>query len=113
MPNRAERGILARRPEREFIQIGLANEHGTRLAQCRDNGRVCARDVPLAHARSRRGRNAGDVDDVLDRNRDPVQRPAVAARGEFPIGRFRIAARLGGHHVDEGVQRRLEFVDAP
>ena len=38
MPHGAERRLLARRAERELVQVGLADDDGARLAQARDDG---------------------------------------------------------------------------
>src|SRR6188472_4377580 len=101
MPNRAERGILARRPEREFIQVGLANEHGTCLAQGCDHGRVRAGNVTLTDARRRRRWDAGDVDDVLDRYRYAVQWTVIAASLQLLIRGPRVPSRFVHHDANE------------
>src|SRR5262245_17488801 len=111
MPDGTERGIFAGGPKREFIQIGLADDHRTCVAKARDDGRILGGNMPLADTGGGRRRNAPDVDDVLDGDWDTMQRSAIAARRELAIGDFRVPSRLVCHHTDERVERRLEFVD--
>ena len=59
-----------------------------------------------------RGRQAGDIDDVLDADRHAVQRPAHAARGDLGLGGARGVHRGIGVQPDEGVQLRIEPLDA-
>ena len=110
--NGTERGVLARRAERELVEIGLANQHGARMPQLRDDRRIRGCDVPLAYPRRRRRRDARDVDQILDGDRHAVQRTAIAAGGELAIRDLRIAARLLRHHGNERVEPRLQLRDA-
>ena len=58
------------------------------------------------------GRHAGDVDDVLYRDRNPVQRTAVPARRELPVEGVGVGAGLLARDVDEGVEACVESPDA-
>ena len=73
-------------------------------SQPRDGGGVLdGRGGVRIRARAVAGRQAGDVEDVLDRDRDPPQRTAPA----FVLG-SRLAQRALGVDRDEGVQQRLD-----
>ena len=58
--HRAERGLVARRAERELVQVGLADDDGAGAAQVRDDRRVviragaAARSIPTSSASRRR-----------------------------------------------------------
>ena len=47
--NGPECRFVARRAERELVQVGFADDDGAGLAQARHDGRVGVRDVPCAH----------------------------------------------------------------
>ncbi len=59
-----------------------------------------------------RGRQAGDVDDVLDADRHAVQRSADMACGDLTFRGARGIQRGVGIQTNEGVQRRVEPRDA-
>ena len=82
------------------------------FAQGRDRRGVARRHMSFAHEGRRRRRLAGDVNQILDGNRDAVKRAAIAAGSEFAIGLARLSARRVGHHDDERVQARVVRVDA-
>ena len=86
----AERRILVRRAERELVQVGLADEDGACLAQVRDGRRVACGHVAVAHARGGGRRRAADVEQILERDRDAVQRAAVAPGRELAVGLARL-----------------------
>src|SRR5262245_30187540 len=111
MPDGAERGIFAGGPKREFVQIGLADDHRACVAKARDDGRILGGNMPLAHTGGGRRRNAPDVDDVLDGDWDTVQRSAIAVRRELAIGEFRVPSCRVCHDANERIERRLPFVD--
>ena len=83
------------RAEAELVRAGLADDHRARLPQPRDDRRVALRHAALAPPE--RGRQPGDVDQVLDRDGDAVERSARPAGEGF--GR---AARAFLVDVDEG-----------
>ena len=58
-----------------------------------------------------RGRQPGDIDDVLDAHRHAMQRPAHAARGDLRLGSARGVHRGIGIQPDEGMQLRVEPLD--
>ena len=83
---RAEARVFAGRPERELVEVGLADEHRAGFAQAaRDDG-IRRGDVILADQRTRRGRRALLIDQILERDRNAVQRPEAAAAGDLLVG---------------------------
>ena len=102
--HRTEGGVFARRAVRELVEVRLADDDRARLPQTGDRHRVGGRDVSLAHARRRRRRKAFDVDQILDGDRDAVQRTAVPSGGELTIGVLCLAPRLVRHHGNKGIQ---------
>ena len=63
----------------ELIEVGLADDDRAGLPQARDHGRV-ARGLVGEGRTGRRGRQALDVDVVLDRDRNAVERAARCCR---------------------------------
>ncbi len=111
MVNGAERRVLARRAEGEFVQVGLANEDRARLAQPRDDRCIGPCNVGGQHTGGGGRGLACDVDEVFDRDRDAVERPAIHAVRELaggPDGRGARALRID---PDECVGGWLESGD--
>ena len=112
MADAAKRRVLARRPECELVEIGLADQNRAGASKLRDDRRIRGGHVSFAHARGCRRRHARNVDQVLDRDGDAVQRSAVAPRRQLAIRRRGIAASVIAHHADERIEPRLELGDA-
>ena len=108
---RAERGFVVRRAECKLVEVGLADDHRPRIARPDDHVRVARGDVAFADAGGRRGRRARHVEEILDRDRDAVQRSAVAARRQLAIEIRRLPRRGVAHDQDERVQPRVVLVD--
>ncbi len=90
----------AYQPGRELIEVGLADDDGAGALEAGDAGRVPRRLIGEGRAAGR-GRQALDVDIVLDRDRHAVEREiGVAFRGE----RLRARARVGllAQHDEDG-----------
>ena len=104
---RSEESVWMRRPE--VRQVRAADRDRARGAQALDLRRVDGGDG-LGERRDpgRRGR-AGDVDVLLDRERDAVQRAAAPVRR---VGRVGGRARLVGQHDDDRVQVAVHRLDA-
>ena len=90
----AERGLVAGRPERELVQVGLADDDRAGLAQPPHDRRVGRR-------RSRAGTSEPavvgvprDVDEILHRDRNAVQRAAIPAGGNLAVGLGGVGERL-------------------
>ena len=106
-----EARILGRRAERELVKVGLADKHGAGSAQPRCDDGIVGRDVTGSHQRSRRGPGPFEINQVLERHRNAVERPAVASTGNVVVGGARGLQRLVCHDGDEGVQLRIERFD--
>ena len=92
--HRPEARILAGRAERELVQVGLADEHRAGLAQASRHDGIGVGDVIAAHQRSRGGRHALLIDQVLQRDRDAVQRADAASGRRSPCRPAAPAAAL-------------------
>ena len=87
-------GIARRRPGQvegraavgELVRGELAHQHGAGGAQPGHGGRVLSRDAVDAGARMAGGQDAGGVVDVLDGERNAVQRPAPVAARDLGFG---------------------------
>ncbi len=109
--HRAEMRRFARRAHRELVHVGLADEDGAGASQAVDDVRVERRRVVREHPRATGSAHARRGENVLVRNRNAEERPAVAV-GENRIGRLRVGERPLGIDGDEGVERRIERRDA-
>jgi hypothetical protein len=97
---------------RELVRRELARQHSPGGFQAGDGGRVLVGDPVDAGARMARRQDAGRVVDILDGERNAVQRPAQIALHDLGLG------RSGSRHGDvrraryEGIQLRLERLGA-
>jgi hypothetical protein len=108
----AELGIGSRDPGGELVHVGLAEHHRAGVLQLLDGGRI---QFGLAIAERLRsyGRNGADhIVNVLHHHRDAMQRTSVSAAREFLIALLRALKRLVFQQGDEGVELRLETLDA-
>ena len=92
----------------ELVRGELAEEDATRVIQPRDGGRVVAGNGIGADAGLAGGADAGGGEDVLQRERNAVQRAAVAAGRDLRLGRLRLADGVVGGDQEVGVQLRIE-----
>ncbi len=81
--HRPERAVLVRRPHRELIAIGLADDHSARRFNPLDGRRVVRRNVMLQHSRPARRAQTFGQDDVLHRHRHAGQQPRIFSRGDL------------------------------
>src|SRR5215469_9444960 len=97
----------------EFGCVGIAEQDGAGFFQARDDSRVGVRDVVLAEERAGGTGPAGDVERGFYRKRDSFKGTRSLAAHET---RFAFAgACAGGFRIDvhEGIQLRLNLLDAP
>ena len=113
-------GIARRRPRqverrsavRELVRRELARQHGPGGLQAGDGGRVLVGNAVDAGARMARRQDAGRVVDILEGERNAVQRPAQIAVHDLGLG------GAGSRHGDvrrardEGIQLRVERLGA-
>jgi len=93
------------------VEVALADEHGAGGAQARHDRASRAASTPARTARGGRGGHTLEVDEILKRDWNPVQRTTVAAGRDLAVGHVRLLARERGRHGDEGVERRIPSVD--
>ena len=89
----------------------LAKADDARAFAARDHGGVLVWRAPFQHVRSRLGRNARGVVEILPRDRHAIQRPAAEARFGAGRGLGRLRPRAVGHDADIDPVRRLMRVD--
>ena len=100
-------------PGGELHRRGLAGDHGARRTQSRDDRRV-ALVAPrrVEHQALRGGRRVVGGDDVLDAERDALQRTPIDAVGEVRIGLARLVQRRRVHAVKVDPELRIQTVGA-
>ena len=82
-------------PKRQLVQVALADDHGVRLAQARHDRRIGARHVVEQRPGGGGGRGRpSEIDQVLQCNRNALQRTAVLAVGQRIIDAARLRPRL-------------------
>src|SRR5690606_38016043 len=80
---RAEVRVVGRRAQGDLVRVRLADDDGSGREQATNGLRVLGRDVIAEEPRAIRRADAGGVGQVLDADRDAVQRPAVGAAREL------------------------------
>ena len=98
-------------PNANSCRLVLPMKTAPAWRRCGDRRRVARRDVPFAHARGGGRRRAADVEQILDRDRDAVKRPAIASGGSSRSASLRLTPGLVGHDEDERVQPRVVGLD--
>ena len=90
----------------------LADDDSAGLTQPLDREGVFLRHMVLHDLGMAGRRDAGGLVDVLEADRDAVQRSAIFAGGDLGLGGTRLMARRIGEHSDEAVQPAVEPRDA-
>ena len=96
---------------REFVGRQFAEQDRAGLVKPRDRGRVLGRDIIGADPRVAGGADAGGAIDVLQPERYPVQRPAIAARHDLALGDARLLERLLRGRQQECIELRIQRLD--
>ena len=104
--------IVVRDPKREFMQAGLAHEHGAGLGEFPINLAIAIRDVVREDLRSGSGADAARFEEIFERIGDAVQRAAIDAARQFFIRAPGLCEREFFRDRDERVQQRLLLPDA-
>ena len=107
---RTKRRLVARRPERELVQIALAYQHGPRMTQRGGHRGIRAGRRRVEHARARGRRHAALIDQIFERDRNAVQRAEPLPARPRAVGP-RALERLFTGHRNEGIQRWIEPFD--
>jgi hypothetical protein len=95
--------VVRRRPERALVHVQLAQDHHAGVAKSADHRRVGGRHP--SSCEPVRGRQADNVDVVLDGDRHSVQARAGVATGSPSIALPCLLAGEIAGHVNEGVER--------
>ena len=69
----AERGVLARGPVRKLVQVGLADDDRAGAPKLYDDGCIGISTMTIAHAGRGGRRDAFDVDQILDGDRNAME----------------------------------------
>ena len=95
----------------ELVCHGLADEDGTRLPKPRHDRGVGVGNEAGEHGGPGLSREPSRVAQVLDADRDAVQRPARLACPQLFLGSTRLLACRLGHQTGIGVDDRLRLFD--
>ena len=106
---------VARRAGMVIRELGghrLADDDRAGRAQLGDHGGVVPRPAAAADRRAEFGRVIRGIDDVLDRDRDAVQRPDRVALRAALVERARLRERVLAVEMDERLDLAVEGFDA-
>ena len=95
----------------EFVRRQFADQHRAGSGEPGGAGRVLGRDIVLQQLRPAGRRDALGIDDVLEADRDAVQRPRRTARHDQRLGGPRLGQRPLLGDVIKGVQPVIERPD--
>ena len=113
IPRRAHRLVAAPAAERKFDHVRLAERNHAGREQTIDGGRGFRRDASVPRLGARGRHAALDVQQVLERDRQAVQRTAGEASLALQVGRAaRRRERLVAVDLDVRVQASVERVSA-
>ena len=104
--------IVGRRARGELVSVALADQDRAGIPQPANRLGILRRDVVAEERGAMSGPHAIGVEDVLEANRNAVERAAPTAGRELGFRPARPRARLGGHDGHESVQHRIESLDA-
>ncbi len=108
---RAERFVDGGDPPCELVRLRLADEDRPGSACPADRLGVARRDVRAEHRRAVRRSHPLGVEQVLDRERDPLERPSLAPSPRR-LGRERLLARSLQAERREPAHQAVDRVDA-
>jgi hypothetical protein len=94
------------------VGVRLADQYRSRLCEFYGDGGAVAGDVVFEEGRAHRGADILGVDEILEAERDPVQRTPVASGRYLIFGPRRLLQRLLRQHRDKGVQISVLGLDA-
>ena len=111
--HRAEVGVTARDPVGPLVQVVLPEQDRAGLVEALGHGCVFAGDEGALELRAGGGAHAAGPEDVLEADRNSVQRAAVPPAGDLALRPLRLLHRQLRRDRDEGVQAPPEALDAP
>ena len=96
---------------REFVCGELADKDAPGFVEPGHKGRIGRRNMVGENSGVCGCRDAGGVDDVLERERNPVHRAAISPGADLGFGRLRLTHRVFGRERDEGLDLRVDRID--
>ena len=106
--------VVRMRSHPELGHVRLADRNHARAAQPLDDDRVLGRHEVAEDRRAEGHRKADGGLEVLERERQAVQRPDLIARRDPPVGVVgQRQARVVVELRDDGVERRVQALDPP
>ena len=96
----------------ELGHVELAEDDGTRCFQALHDGGIGAGDVLPQNPRGTAGANPLGGAQILNRDRNPMQRPAIVAALDLCRGRLRLGQSPLGKRRQVAVQDRIDAFDA-
>ena len=94
----------------EFNSLGLPQDHHSCPTQLERHGGIGIRDGIAEATRSRRGGKPLDIDDILNREGNTVQRPPVLARPKRDLRRSRRGQGPIGVERPESIELAIEGI---
>ncbi len=105
---------ISRLARMEIGELGchrLADDHRARLAQPGNRGGIRFRPAAGENRRAALGRKVGRIKDILDSDRDAVQRANAPATGLVPVERARLRQRVFGIEMGESLNVAFDRLD--
>ena len=99
------------RTESQLVQVGLAEHHGAGSGQTRNDRGIRVRNPAVVEFAATRREYPFGRDQILDRDRYPMQRSAVVTTGEFRVGSVCLLERQVRRHRDKRIEPCLEPLD--
>ncbi len=96
----------------ELMQIVLAHNHRTGLPQPSHNFRIFSRNTVLKHRAGSGSACARGIDQVFQRDRNPVQRPAPHPTHDLSLCRPRLRQSRLASNGDKSIQHGVELLDS-
>ncbi len=112
IPRRAHRLVASPAAEREFDHVRLAERDHSGGREAFDRRRRVIGDPAEPALRAGGGLPAFDVEEVLQRDRQPCERTGRGPGPALPVGRVGRRERVVAIDLDERVQMGIERVDA-
>jgi hypothetical protein len=106
------RQVERRARVRHLVRGKLAEQHRARLVEAAHRRRVVTRDAIHEHARVAGGEDAARVIDVLQAERNAVQRAAIFSARDLGLGSARLRPRQLERGRDERARLGVEILDA-
>ena len=104
--------VIVQHPQRNFVQVQLAQYNRARRLQLLHHHRIGGWHIIRKEFRAERRPHARCLVQVFERHRNAVQRPAQSSRLQVGLGSGGSLQRLFAHDGDIGVQARVQRRDS-